>query len=154
MSDPASAFPPVRPVLRVVSGFLQTTDGWPVYRFVPYAAAIAKGGASPVVPWNDEWPSYVASWVTNYAPLPVAMSETPFVQQSLAFQERPGAKDDAPQALYRGWPLYVFNQDAPGAPPQGIVAGQFELVPVEVFPVADKTGATDHVTWPDLYGGP
>lgn len=120
-----------------------------MYRFVPYAAALQSGATPPVVPWVDQWPPYVRAWVGQYAPLPQASSEAPALQRGLKTQGRPGAYDPIDQALYQGWPLYLFAQDSPGVPAQGVVAGQFELVAVDVPPLDDPG-----LGWPDYYGGP
>ncbi|MFB9991914.1 hypothetical protein ACFFLM_08035 [Deinococcus oregonensis] len=149
MDEALLPFPPPQPVLRVRSGRLETVDGWPIYRFVPYGAALQSGIKPPVVPWADQWPPYIQSWVSQYLPLPPASSETPLLQRRLRLQGRPGAHNPVQQALYQGWPLYVFSQDAPGDTPQGLVAGQFELVTIDVPPLTDPG-----VGWPDYYGGP
>lgn len=149
MSDPSSPFPPAHPILRVRAAHLETVEGWPVYRFVPYGPALRTGALPPVVPWANQWPSYVWAWVSQYAPLPQASSEAPILQRRLKIQGRLGAQDPVDQALYQGWPLYLFAQDSPGVAPQGVVAGQFELVAVDVPPL-DDTG----LGWPDYYGGP
>ncbi|KQR01029.1 hypothetical protein [Deinococcus sp. Leaf326] len=156
--DTSLPWPPLSPVLVDLGAGLATTGpggvtgGFAVYRFVPYGAAVRQGLPSPVVPWAADWPPYLAATIAHYVPLPLATSESPAIARDLGFQERDDQKLPVQQAVYRGWPLYLFDLDVPGGPARGRVPGFFEVVTPDVPPLAD--GDDELPTWPNTFGGP
>lgn len=111
---------------------------------------MAKDRKLPVVPWATDWPSYLKDTIAHYAPLPRATSEIPAIARELGYQERKDGKKPVEQAVYRGWPLYVFDLDQTDSPASGRVPGFFELVTPDVPYLADG----DIEEWPNTWGGP
>ncbi|GGJ69409.1 hypothetical protein [Deinococcus aquiradiocola] len=135
----------------VYGGNLYTTDGLPLYRYVPLAPMVkARQG----IPWASQWDPYILAWVMNYTPLPETSSDSPAVRAGLKSQPRTGAKRDYLQAVFRGWPLYTCAFDSPGfaLAPQGTTPGLFELVSVEEPWVRPEDSPVDG--WPPAAFGP
>ena len=118
-----------------VQNHLVLDDGQALYRFAP----MKHDPLHQTILWGDEWPVYLRAWVLNWIPVAGKPKAGRGVsQQDLGTTSRKGAKHfDYPQVTYRGWWLYVWNEEGPG----------------EAHPVAGLWVRVTHDV-PDLEGGP
>lgn len=165
--DPVDTRPPTPPEcakLIVYEGNLYTETGRPLYRYFPLGQLSQRG---LTVPYARHWDDYIQAWVYTYPPMPRTTSDTPAINKGgLGHQDRPDAGHGRayPQAVYRGWPLYLCDLDTASfeRPPQGTVPGLFEMVSVCEPPVVWKApppsspphGGPPDVGWPPVFSGP
>lgn len=108
----------------------------PVYRYGPLTPSTTGN-----VPWAERWPEYNRSAVDTYQPVPEldpAYTPDP-LEAYFKVQPRPGShRCPWPQAVYRGWPLYLLGDGTQPSPDPTAVhdadGALFRMVRVDIEP--------------------
>jgi len=118
----------------------------PVYRYGPLTPSTTGN-----VPWAESWPEYNRSAVDTYQPVPqLDPAYTPdHLETYFGVQPRPGShRCPWPQAVYRGWPLYLLGDGTRPSPDPTAVhdaeGALFRMVRVDIEqgPVTGETAGT------------
>lgn len=121
------------------SGYLITSEGYTIYRFIPLyvqrnePTLITKAQ----VTWGDEWPALIQPLIFQYVPLPApATAGYGVVEADINSLEREDGKYGYRQVTYRGWLLYIFTEDRANEI-KGVVPGIWDVVPADIAPLED-----------------
>lgn len=109
---------------------------WPLYRYAPLQAAVLSGQD---VPYAHLWPEHLKLFIYKYLPVPaLAPEQVPpaLVERFGAVTRSPGGLRPWIQATYKGWPLYLYDQDEAGSPVRGVVPALFCAVDTGVRSLA------------------
>ena len=135
------------------SGYLITSEGYTIYRFLPLY--MQKNGLGQItkaqLTWGDEWPALIQPLIFQYVPLPAPATAGPGVTGAIEDFERTDGKYGYKQVTYNGWWLYIFTEDRAGEV-RGIVPGLWDVVPADVEPLLPLD--EDDTPPPIILGGP
>ncbi|WP_157442834.1 hypothetical protein [Deinococcus misasensis] len=138
------------------AGYLTTSEGYTVYRFLPlYMQKNNLGQITKAqLTWGDEWPASIQPLIFQFVPMPAPAHAGPGVTGVIADFERTDGKYGYKQVTYNGWWLYFFTEDRAGEV-RGIVPGLWDVVPVDVEPLYPLDEDDDVGTPPPIIlGGP
>lgn len=84
---------------------------------------LTAAGAPADVPFLDEWPPYASGYAAHYLPVPAldpaAIPDA--LEGGFWSQPRPAGERDWAQAVYQGYPLYLWG-DGTAPDPAGLLA--------------------------------
>ncbi|GGJ37541.1 hypothetical protein [Deinococcus roseus] len=137
------------------SGYLVTSEGYTLYRFLPlYLQKNSLGEITEAnVTWGDEWPDRLQPLIFQYVPLPAPAYGGATVPGTISEFERNDGKYGYKQVEYNGWWLYIFTEDRAGEV-KGIVPGIWDVVPADVEPLVPLDDDDVGNPPPGLLGGP